>query len=405
MENKDIFTLKDAQRTIGPRAFSTLIKPFGSTCNLDCTYCYYIDKALQYGGLESMMPEPLLENYFRQYIGAVETGSVDFCWHGGEPLLCGKEYLRKAVALQKKYAGNKAVTNSIQTNGTLVDEDWCRFFADNGFLVGLSIDGPADIHDAFRINKGGDATFARVMKTVELLHRFDVQFNTLSVVSALSENRGAEIYRFLRDDAGSRFMQFLPAVEKVVDVPGLRRPVIVNPGYKGARIAEWSVSPEGYGRFLCDVFDEWYANDVGTCFVQIFEATAAQLAGLPPGICTLGETCGDGLAVEHNGDVFPCDHFVYQGLKLGNIKERTISDMYDSPERLKFALFKRNSLPRECLACGFFRLCHGECPKHRFDAGPNYLCKGLKMFFEHSSDKLGLIVNSPNLVLKESIGD
>lgn len=388
MENKEIFTLKDAQRAIGPRAFSTLIKPFGSTCNLDCTYCYYIDKALQYGGLESMMPEPLLEEYIRQYIDGVEAGSVDFCWHGGEPLLCGKDYLRKAVSFQKKYSGDKTVTNSIQTNGTLVDEDWCRFFADNGFLVGLSIDGPADIHDAFRINKGGEATFSRVMKTVELFHRFDVQFNTLSVVNSLSEGRGAEIYRFMRDYAGSRYMQFLPAVEKVVDVPGLRRPVIVNPGYKGARIAEWSVSPEGYGRFLCDVFDEWYANDVGTCFVQIFEATAAQLAGLPPGICTLGETCGDGLAVEHNGDVFPCDHFVYQGLKLGNIKERTISDMYDSPERLKFALFKRNSLPRECLACGFFRLCHGECPKHRFDAGPNYLCNGLKMFFEHSSQKL-----------------
>ncbi len=388
MANKEIFTLEDAQRVAGPRAFSTLIKPFGSNCNLDCTYCYYIDKALQYEGLESVMPAELLENYISQYIEAVETGSVDFCWHGGEPMLCGLDYMRNAVALQKKHSDGKTVTNSIQTNGTLFTEDWARFLADEDFLVGLSLDGPEAIHDAFRVNKGGEPSFRKVMKAVELLHKHGVRFNTMSVVSSLSEGRGTEIYRFLRDEAGSRFFQFMPAVEKIIDVPGIRRPVIVNPNYKGARIAEWSVSSAGYGQFLCDVYDEWKARDRGICFVQIIEATAAQIIGLPAGLCSLSETCGDGLAVEHNGDVFPCDHFVYRGLKLGNIRDCTLAAMYDSQNRLRFALHKRNSLPAECLRCEWFRYCHGECPKHRFEGDRNYLCDGLKQFFRHAVPEL-----------------
>lgn len=388
MPDKAIFTLQDAQKLTGPAAFATMLKPAGSACNLDCSYCYYLDKAVQYGGREALMHEDLLEEYIRQYIAANDTDTVTFCWHGGEPTLPGVDYYRKAVALQQKYAGGKRIENTLQTNGTLIDARWCDFFAQNGFLVGISLDGPRDIHDTFRRDKGGRPSFDRVMEAVRLLRRSGVEFNTLSVVNKRCEGRGAEIYRFFRDVVQSRYMQFLPAVEHVVRRPGMRRPLIVSPETPGAEEAPWSVSAAGYGRFLCDVFDLWVRHDVGSTFVQLFDTTLAQWCGLPPGVCSMGETCGDALVVEHNGDVYSCDHFVYPDYLLGNIRETSLRAIYDSPQRLRFGLAKRNALPGECLACRFYFACHGECPKHRFltaadGSRKNVLCAGLKAYFTH----------------------
>lgn len=388
MATKDIFTLADAVKMTGPAAFGTMVKPAGSTCNLDCTYCYYLDKALQYGGRQAVMSDELLEEYIRQYIEANQTDEVSFCWHGGEPLLLGLDYFRRAVALQKQYAAGKTVHNSIQTNGTLVNAEWCRFFAGEGFLVGVSLDGPKDIHDTFRRTRAGGATYDRVMDAVKLFKQYKVEFNTLSVVNSRCEGRGAEVYRFLRDVVKSRYMQFLPAVEHVIDVPSYHRPLIVDPSREGARLAPWSVSSAGYGRFLCDVFDEWVRHDVGTVFVQMFDATLAGWCGVPPGVCSMVETCGENLLVEHNGDVYPCDHFVYPRWLLGNIRQTPLSELFELQRRRDFGLAKRNTLPGECLGCQWYHACHGECPKHRFDAGSdgspkNYLCEGLKAYFSH----------------------
>ena len=336
MKNKDIFTFRDAEKQAGPVAFSTMLKPAGSACNLDCHYCYYLDKAVQYGGRQAVMSDELLELYVKQYIEANEVPTVQFCWHGGEPLLLGVDFYRKAMDFQQKYADGKKIENILQTNGTLVDEAWCDLFAGNNFLVGISLDGPQDIHDAFRLTKGGRPTFERVMRTIEMFQRSGVEYNTLSVVNRLCEGRGGEIYRFFRDTVHSRYMQFLPAVEHVVDKPGFHRPLIVSPDREGARLAEWSVTAKGYGEFLCDVFDVWVVSDVGRTFVQMFDATLAQWCGVPPGVCSMGETCGDALVVEHNGDVYSCDHFVYPEYKLGNIRETPLSEIYCSRKRVDF---------------------------------------------------------------------
>jgi len=349
MKSKDIFTFRDAEKQAGPVAFSTMLKPAGSACNLDCHYCYYLDKAVQYGGRQAVMSDELLELYVKQYICANEVDTVQFCWHGGEPLLLGVDFYRRAMEFQRKYADGKRIENTLQTNGTLVDEAWCDLFASNNFLVGVSLDGPEDIHDAFRLTKGGKPTFARVMETVRMFERSGVEFNTLSVVNRRCEGRGAEIYRFFRDTVHSKYMQFLPAVEHVVDKPGFHRPLIVSPDREGARVAEWSVTAEGYGRFLCDVFDQWVVGDVGRYYVQMFDASLAQWCGVQPGVCSMGETCGDALVVEHNGDVYSCDHFVYPEYKLGNIAQTPLDEIYRTAKRREFGLNKRNTLPTSAL--------------------------------------------------------
>ncbi len=389
MAKKDIFTFRDAEKQAGPVAFTSMVKPAGSTCNLDCGYCYYLDKAAQYGGRQAVMNDELLETYIRQYIEANEVPVVQFCWHGGEPLLLGLDFYRRAMALQQRYADGKRIENTLQTNGTLVTPEWCELFAANRFLVGVSLDGPRDIHDAFRQDKGGRPTFDRVMRAIELFRTHGVEYNTLSVVNRHCEGRGVEIYRFLRDTVGSRYLQFLPAVEHVVDRPDGLRPLIVAPEHEGARLAEWSVTAAGYGDFLCDVFDAWVLSDVGTVFVQMFDATLAQWCGVQPGVCSMGETCGDALVVEHNGDVYCCDHFVYPAYKLGNIRETHLRDLYRSRARIEFGLAKRNALPAECLRCRYYFACRGECPKHRFETGAdgcrkNSLCEGLRHWFRHA---------------------
>ena len=372
-------------------AFGTMVKPIGSACNLDCNYCYYRDKADIYNGSMPRMSDELLETYIRQYIEGASQQNISFCWHGGEPLMAGLPFYQKAIELQKKYAGDKTIENSLQTNGILVNEDWCRFFADNNFLVGLSLDGPEDIHDAFRRDCGGAPTFSRVMKAAEQFAQLGVEFNLLSTVNKRSEGRGAEVYKFLRSI--NHFMQFLPVVEYVKLREG-RRPLIVSPDEEDAVEAPWSVSALGYGRFMCDVFDEWIKRDVGSYFVQLFDITLSNWYGVPPSLCAFCDVCGDGLVVEHNGDVYSCDHFVYPEYRLGNITEKPLVDMYKSEEQQAFGRDKREALPMECKRCNYYFLCKGECPKHRFGYAKNgepymnVLCEGYKMFFKHSDSAM-----------------
>jgi len=388
-QKKNYITFGDALKSGEPRAFSSMVKPIGSACNLDCSYCYYLDKAPTiYGDQQPVMSMELLEEYTRQYIEANEVPEVTFVWHGGEPLMAGLEYYRKAIGFQQKYAGGKTIINTLQTNGTLLNADWCRFFHDHNFLIGISIDGPRDIHDAFRVNKAGRPTFDKVMAGISQMVQYKVEYNTLSVINIKSEGRGAEVYRFLKS-VGSRFMQFLPAVEHVLPAVNGKRPVIVKPGTQGSVMAPWSVSAPGYGRFMTDIFDEWVLSDVGTYFVQAFDMTLAQWVGVKPGLCIYSETCGDAVVVEHNGDVYSCDHFVYPEFKLGNILETELTDLYQSQKQFDFGIRKRNNLPRQCLRCEYYFVCRGECPKHRFlkteygEDNLNALCEGFKYYYHH----------------------
>lgn len=396
----------DAQKLMRPAAFSTMIKPVGSVCNLDCDYCYYLGKADLYGGHQPKMSDELLELYISQYIEAVQIPTVTFCWHGGEPLLAGIDFYEKAVALQEKYRGTKQIENSLQTNGLMINKEWCDFFREKQFLIGISLDGPKEIHDAYRHDRGGNPTFDRVMRAVETMAVNGVEYNTLSTINDRCAGQGRRIYQFMR--SVSRYMQFLPVVEKVLPLAmqNPKRPFetvdstpsktnfrlpIVPPGTEGAVIAPWSITPKAFGRFMCDIFDEWVVNDVGERFVQLFDITLAQWCGVKPSLCSFCPSCGDGLVVEHNGDVYMCDHFVYPEYRLGNILEEPLAQLQRKPELFRFGIEKRNSLPSDCRKCEFLFACRGECPKHRFattrrgEKGLNTLCEGYRNFFSHTS--------------------
>lgn len=372
-----------------PRAFGSMVKPVGSACNLDCKYCYYLDKESIYGGREPKMGDELLERYIRQYIEGNRVDTVTFTWHGGEPMLAGLEFYRRAVALQRKYARGKRIENSLQTNATLIDQEWCDFLKENNFLVGVSIDGPQSIHDGNRLDKGGHPTFDRVMQAIALMRRTGVEFNTMTTVNRLSEGRGREVYLFLKS-IGSRFMQFMPVLEYTCRKSPDSRPYIVPPHTPGSTLGEWSVSPRAFGDFMCDVFDEWILNDVGRCYVQLFDVSLAQWYGIRPALCAFCDTCGDSLVVEHNGDIYSCDHFVYPEYRLGNLADTTLLEAFASRRQADFGAAKHNRLPDECLKCRYYFACRGECPKHRFDrttAGEehlNALCEGYKAFFRHA---------------------
>ena len=388
----DMLHFTDAQKLTRPTAFSTMIKPVGSACNLDCDYCYYLGKANLYGGHQPKMSDELLERYISQYIEAVQVPVVTFCWHGGEPLLAGLEFFEKAVALQNKYRGNKQIENSLQTNGLLLNPEWCEFFRKNNFLIGISLDGPKEIHDAYRHDRGGHPTFDRVIRAVEMMAIHGVEYNTLSTINDRCAGQGKRVYEFMR--SVSRFMQFLPVVEMVdgANHPNApKRAAIVPPGTPGAKVAPWSITPKAFGRFMCDIFDEWVINDVGERFVQLFDITLAQWCGVQPSLCSFCPTCGDGLVVEHNGDVYMCDHFVYPEYRLGNIGKEDLRDLQRKPELFRFGIEKRNSLPSDCRKCEYLFACRGECPKHRFattrrgESGLNTLCEGYKHFFSYTA--------------------
>jgi uncharacterized protein len=374
---------------IKPFAFQAMIKPIGSLCNLNCTYCYYLEKAKLYQGSQMRMDEKLLELYIRQYISVQQVPVVSFVWQGGEPSLLGIDYFKSAIKLQNKYANGKKIENSFQTNGTLLDDNWAKFFKENNFLVGISIDGPEEIHNLHRPFKTNKPSFSDVMKGIDVLHKHKVDFNTLTVVNRHNSKYPLEIYRFLKK-IGSGFIQFIPIVERryTGNKPNLLS--LVGPDTKDANVTEWSVLPDDYGNFLIKIFDEWVRNDVGRYFVQQFDATLANWVGENPGICVFSETCGDAVVLEHNGDVYSCDHFVFPEYKLGNIKDKTLFTMVQSPEQKQFGNNKLNSLPTECIVCEYRFACHGECPKHRFEQASdgtfrlNYLCKAYKKFYKHA---------------------
>ena len=373
-----------------PLAFHIMTKPVGPICNLDCKYCFYLEKEKLYPEESKWsMPEEVLEAYIRQYIEGQNVPTVSFAWQGGEPTLLGVDYFRHVVELQNKYAQGKRIENAFQTNGILLDDHWGEFLAENRFLVGLSIDGPRELHDCYRVDKGGQSTFDRVVRGLGFLKKHGAEFNTLTVVHRKNSQHPLEVYRFLKE-VGSGFLQFIPLVERIAAQPDPSGLVLIGPAAKErAKVSSWSVEPLPYGKFLCAIFDEWVRKDVGRYFVQIFDVSLESWMGMHQSLCVFSETCGAALALEHNGDLYSCDHYVYQENKLGNILEHPLESLVRSPQQRKFGLDKRDTLPRYCRECSVRFACNGECPKHRFiqtpdgEAGLNYLCAGYKMFFQH----------------------
>lgn len=383
---------------VSPRVqegFHLMAKPAGPSCNLHCTYCFYCEKkALLPDPTPSRMSDEVLESYTRQYIQSQPGSSVIFEWQGGEPSLVGIAFFQHALELQKKYGQGKEITNSLQTNGTLLDDDWCEFLAKNRFLVGLSLDGPGPVHDAYRVDKEGRGTSDRVIKSLERMQHHGVQVNVLVTVNNKNSTQPLEVYRFLRRH-NAQFIQFIPVVERAADpkAKALGLPLALPPSLNGAEhsttVTSWSVEPKQYGQFLMRIFDEWIRNDVGEVFVMNFEWTLAAWARVRPAVCYLASRCGRNLIMESNGDVFSCDHFVYPAFRLGNILEHNLAALVDSKQQLAFGAAKETALPGYCRQCDVLSACRGGCPKHRFlispdgEPGLNYLCAGFKDFLHH----------------------
>lgn len=377
------------------RPFHLMAKPAGPDCNLACKYCFYLEKKSLFDQTpQHRMSDELLETYIQQYCESQNSAEINFAWQGGEPTLMGLGFFEKAVELERKYAGGRPVHNTIQTNGILIDNDWCKFLAREKFLVGLSLDGPRYIHDQFRVDRGGKPTFDKVMKAVKLFKTHRVDFNTLTCVTRQSAAHALEIYHFLKK-SGSKFMQFIPIVERKPDDEAARLglQLALPPDLAAVdtddRVMPWTVQPEQYGQFLIDIFNEWVRRDVGLYFVQIFDVTLSRFMGMPPSLCIFSERCGDAMVLEHNGDVYACDHFVYPDYYLGNILETSVAELAASEKQQKFGNDKHDRLPEICRNCDIYALCHGECPKHRFVTAPNgepglsWLCESYKMFFYH----------------------
>jgi uncharacterized protein len=382
-----------------PRAFHVMAKPTGATCNLDCEYCFFLSKEMLYPGSRFRMAEELQETYLRQLLDAHRTvPEVVVAWQGGEPTLMGLDFFRRSVELIEQYKRpGQRVLNTLQTNGTLLTDEWGEFLAEQHFLVGISIDGPRDIHDAYRVDKGGKPTFDKVMRGLDVLRRNKVDYNILTTIHAANEARGREVYRFLRDECGAEFVQFIPIVERATPETlaaanegwgdrGTLRPLYV---LDGSLVTDRTVSPVGYGRFLIDVFEEWVRRDIGTVYVQMFDTALASWAGEGAGMCVHAETCGSQMALEHNGDLYSCDHFVEPRYKLGNIRDLPMLEMAGSAQQRAFGRAKRDTLTQYCLDCDVRFACNGGCPKDRFatspygEPGQHYLCPGYKAFFGH----------------------
>ena len=380
---------------ISQEPFHVMTKPIGPICNLDCKYCFYLEKEKLYGPRESWrMPDDVLDTYVRQYIEHQKTPEVSFAWQGGEPTLLGVDYFRKVVALQREYAGGKIVHNALQTNGTLLDEQWGVFLAENRFLVGLSIDGPRALHDAYRVDKHQRPTFDAVIRGLEVLNKHRVEYNTLTVVNRLNSREPLAVYRFLKE-IGSGFIQFIPLVERQpqtrLKVLGLdlAEPPVVGEADEDPAVTSWSVRATDYGSFLCEIFDEWVRRDIGRVFVQLFDVALSLWSGAGSPLCVFAEKCGRALAMEHNGDVYSCDHYVYPRYKLGNLMNTSLGELAGSEQQAKFGNDKSDTLPAYCRRCEVRFACNGECPKHRFvrtrdgEEGLNYLCPAYKRFFNH----------------------
>lgn len=389
------------------RRFHVMAKPTGSRCNIDCNYCFYLHKEqLLEQDRHSGMSDEVLESFIQQYIDSQDGDQVVFSWQGGEPTLMGLGYFEKIVALQKKYQKpGQRIENDLQTNGILLNDSWARFLRQHKFLVGISIDGPAELHDRYRVTRSGKPTFEKVMAGVAALKRHQVPFNALVTVNRTNARFPLEVYRFLTRDLGATYIQFNPCVEPVdfkqtapqfwrdetIPVTGSRR---AKPGDLDSIVTDWSVDPDDWGRFLIAVFEEWVNHDLGRVQVNLFETAVAQTMGMPAQICITSEFCGKGLAIEKNGDIFSCDHYVYPEYQLGNVQTTRLAHMAFSERQKAFGLGKRETLPAACKRCPYLKLCYGECPKNRIvrseegELGLNYLCPGIKAFFHYAQPML-----------------
>ena len=365
-----------------------MLKPAGAHCNLACKYCYYLEKNKLYPTAQRhLMSDEMLEQFTREYIEAQTMNQVLFTWHGGEPLLRSIDFYRKALSLQQKYAGGRRIDNVIQTNGTLLTDEWCEFFAQNHWLVGISIDGPQPYHDHYRLTAAGKPSWKKVMQGIKLLKKHGVEWNAMAVVNAYNANHPLEFYRFFKEN-GCQFLQFTPIVERLTRHEDGR--TLASLADKDEiSLSEASVAPEQWGYFLCAIFDEWVRKDVGKIFVEIFDCTLANWMAISPGICAYSKECGHAGVMEHNGDVYSCDHFVFPEYKLGNIRDHSLIDMLYGEQQQEFSRLKHSSLPRQCKECDMEFACHGECPKNRFmkdkygDSGLNYLCPGYYHYYQH----------------------
>ena len=365
-----------------------MLKPAGAHCNLACKYCYYLEKNNLYqNSHRHLMSDEMLEQFTREYIEAQTMPQVLFTWHGGEPLMRSIDFYRKALALQKKYAHGKQIDNVIQTNGTLLTDEWCEFFAKNHWLVGISIDGPQEYHDHYRVTPAGKPSWEKVMQGIQLLKKHRVEWNAMAVVNAYNAEHPLEFYHFFRDN-GCQYLQLTPIVERLTEHEDGRTLASLADD-REIPLADASVTPQQWGNFLCTIFDDWVRHDVGKTFVEIFDCTLANWMGVLPGICAYSKECGHAGVMEHNGDVYSCDHFVFPEYKLGNIREQSLIDMLYGEKQQAFSRLKHTSLPRQCKECDMEFACHGECPKNRFEKdkygepGLNYLCQGYYQYYSH----------------------
>ncbi len=367
-----------------------MLKPAGAHCNLACKYCYYLEKNNLYqNSHRHLMSDEMLEQFTREYIEAQTMPQVLFTWHGGEPLMRSIDFYKKALALQKKYAHGKQIDNVIQTNGTLLTDEWCEFFAKNHWLVGISIDGPQEYHDHYRMTPAGKPSWEKVMQGISLLKKHRVEWNAMAVVNAYNAEHPLEFYHFFRDN-GCQYLQFTPIVERLTKHEDGRTLASIADD-REIPLADASVTPQQWGNFLCTIFDDWVRHDVSKTFVEIFDCTLANWMGVLPGICAYSKECGHAGVMEHNGDVYSCDHFVFPEYKLGNIREQSLIEMLYGEKQQAFSRLKHTSLPRQCKECDMEFACHGECPKNRFEKdkygepGLNYLCQGYYQYYTHVS--------------------
>ena len=385
--------------TIAPfsRPMYVMLKPAGSLCNLRCKYCYYLEKNELYKDSRNhIITDELLEKFIKEYIEAQTMPEVLFTWHGGETLMRPVSFYKKALELQRVYGRGRRIDNCIQTNGTLITDEWCQFFKENNFLVGVSIDGPQEFHNEYRKTATGKPTFRQVMKGINLLNKHGVEWNALAVVNDFNADYPLDFYHFFKE-IGCHYIQFTPIVERIVDrADGL---TLASGMQEGGRMADFSVTAEQWGDFLCAIFDEWVHHDVGNYYIQLFDATLANWVEQAPGICTMARECGHAGVMEFNGDVYSCDHFVYPEHKLGNLHSQTIYEMMNSPKQKEFSKMKHLMLPQQCKECNFLFACHGECPKNRFvkdkygNPGLNYLCSGYHKFFTHVAPYMDFMKN------------
>ncbi|MCD4786207.1 MAG: anaerobic sulfatase maturase [Candidatus Eremiobacteraeota bacterium] len=377
-----------------PQAFHIMAKPTGAKCNLDCDYCFFLKKENLYPNGTFRMSDEVLESYIKQTIEAHKVPVVTIAWQGGEPTMMGLDFFRRAVEFEKKYSGkNLEIENTIQTNGTLIDEEWCKFLKKNNFLVGLSLDGPRRLHDKYRKDKKGNSVFDKVIKAVRLMRKYEVEFNILCTINSENSKYPLEVYRFFRDELKAKYIQFIPIVERDNETGN----------QEGTKVTERSVQPKQFGQFLNDIFDEWVTRDVGEMFIQFFDGVLASWLRGYSTLCILRPSCGDGFALEHNGDLYSCDHFVEPKHLLGNITEIPLIDLVSSQKQRDFGRAKSLTLPKQCKECKYLFTCHGECPKNRVlktadgEPGLNWLCEGLKAFFTHTQKKMQTMSNLLNM--------